>query len=475
MRVRDLREGYCSGRLRPTEVCRALFAEIARQNTLNAYLCTCEDSALAAAEELEQQYRCGKDPGCLGGIPIAIKDNLNVKGYPTTCGSKILAGYRSGYHATLVSKLLAQGAIIVGKNNLDEFAMGSSNETSAYGPVRNPFDERRVAGGSSGGSAAAVAANLCCAAIGSDTGGSIRQPAAFCGVVGVRPTYGRVSRFGLLAYASSFDQAGPIASCVEDAATILTVISGQDHLDATSAPVAVPDFTENLNRELPRLRIGLPTEYFTAGVDASIKAGIESVVDRLRSTGIEFHRLSLPHTDYALPVYHIVANAEASANLARYDGVRYGFRATTRHLAEMYKRTRTEGFGQEVKRRIMVGAFTLSSGYIDAYYTHAQKVRTLIKQDFEAAFSKVDAILTPVTPTLPFFIGEKFDDPLVMYLSDILTIPASLAGLPAMSLPIGTVGSLPIGLQIISRHFDEKLMFQLAATIERGINHASVI
>jgi len=388
----------------------------------------------------------------------------------TTAGSKVLSNFVPPYDCTAVAKLEAAGAVVLGKLNCDEFAMGSSNENSAYKPVHNPRDLSRVPGGSSGGSAAAVAAGMAVATLGSDTGGSIRQPAAFCGVVGLLPTYGRVSRYGLIAFASSLDHIGPLTKTVKDAAILLRQIAGRDPLDSTSADVPVPDYTQEIGREVKGLRIGIPKEYFGEGLDPEIQQAIENSIDRLRAAGCEIVNISLPTTDYAIPTYYIVATAEASANLARYDGVRYGYRSkNTRTLSEMYRRTRDEGFGAEVKRRIMLGTYALSAGYYDAYYLKAQRVRTLLARDFDEVFAKVDAVITPTTPTPAFKLGEKTDDPLAMYLADIYTVTADLVGIPGISVPCGNTSSgLPIGLQILGKHFDEGTVLRLAHAVEHA-------
>jgi aspartyl-tRNA(Asn)/glutamyl-tRNA(Gln) amidotransferase subunit A len=393
----------------------------------------------------------------LGGVPVAIKDVMVTKGVRTTAGSKILGNYIPPYDCTAVARLEAAGAVVLGKLNCDEFAMGSSNENSAWKPVHNPRDLTRVPGGSSGGSAAAVAADMAVATLGSDTGGSIRQPASFCGVVGLMPTYGRVSRYGLIAFASSLDHIGPLTKTVKDAAIVLRTIAGRDPMDSTSADVPVPDYVAELEKPVRGLKIGVAKEYLGEGLDKEVRSAIEAAIQKLAKLGCEIVEVSLPHTKYAIPAYYIVATAEASSNLARFDGVRYGYRAKdARTLSEMYRRSRDQGFGAEVKRRIMLGTYALSAGYYDAYYLKAQKVRTLLTRDFEEAFKKVDAIVTPVSPTAAFKLGEKVDDPLAMYLADIYTVTADLAGIPGISVPCGeTKEKLPIGLQILGRHFDE--------------------
>lgn len=409
----------------------------------------------------------------LFGIPVSIKDNICTSGWETTCASKILRGHVPFYDATVVAKLKKAGAILFAKCNMDEFAFGSSTETSCYGPTFNPWDLERVPGGSSGGSAASVAAGEALCALGSDTGGSIRQPAAFCNVVGLKPTYGRVSRYGLVAFGSSLDQIGPLTKTVEDCALLMNVIAGHDVLDSTSAEVPCPDYTQGLDGGVKGLTIGLPSEYFIAGLDQEIEAAVRKAADTLASLGAEIMEVSLPHTPHAVAVYYIVAVAEASSNLGRFDGVRYGFRFPSDELLEMYLETRDRGFGAEAKRRILLGTFVLSAGYYDAYYLQAQKVRTLIKRDFDRAFEKVDAILVPTSPTPPFKIGEKLDDPLAMYLSDIYTIPVNLAGVPAIAIPAGfskRAGArpLPIGMQLIGKPFDEPTLLRAAYAFEQA-------
>jgi aspartyl-tRNA(Asn)/glutamyl-tRNA(Gln) amidotransferase subunit A len=444
------------------------FAEAENPKT-NAYLRLSPDRALAAADAVDEKLALGEDPGPLAGVPLAIKDVIVTRGLTTTCGSRLLEEYVPPYDATAVVRLERAGGVIVGKTNCDEFAMGSSNENSAFGPVRNPLALDRVPGGSSGGSAAAVAQGTAVAALGSDTGGSIRQPASFCGVVGVTPTYGRVSRYGLTAFASSLDHIGPLARTVRDAATLLRVIAGRDLADSTSADAPVLDYVAALDGKVADLKIGLPKEYLK---DLTSETGdlIARGVDVLRKLGCQVHDISLPTTDYAIAAYYIIATAEASSNLARYDGVRYTMRSpNSATLADMYRHTRGEGFGAECKRRIMLGTYVLSAGYYDAYYLKAQKVRALIARDFNEAFQSVDAIVAPVSPFPAFRLGEKVDDPLVMYLSDIYTITGSLAGIPCMSVPCGkTAEGLPVGMQILARHFNETTMFRLADAFERA-------
>lgn len=414
-------------------------------------------------ERVEQASKSGM----LHGVPISIKDNISTRGWETTCASKILKGYVPPYDATVIEKLREGGATLFGKCNLDEFAFGSSTETSTFGPTRNPWDLERVPGGSSGGSAAAVASGEAIAALGTDTGGSIRLPAAFCGVVGLKPTYGRVSRYGLIAFGSSFDQIGPLTKTVEDAAILMNVLAGHDERDSTSANLPVPDYTLALNRGVKGLRVGLPKEYFVKGMDSEIEQAVREAAKVYQKLGATIQEVSLPHTTHSIAVYYIVAVAEASSNLGRYDGVEYGFRAKNGNLREMYFETRDQGFGEEAKRRILLGTFVLSAGYYEAYYRKGQKVRTLIRQDFEKAFKEVDLLLTPVSPTPPFKLGEKLTDPLTMYLSDIFTISVNLAGIPAMSLPCGfTRNHLPIGMQLIAPPFAEETIFQAARAYE---------
>jgi aspartyl-tRNA(Asn)/glutamyl-tRNA(Gln) amidotransferase subunit A len=435
---------------------------------IHAYLTLSEDRALKQAKDIDTLVTKGDPLPPLAGVPIGIKDVMVTKGVRTTAGSKVLGNFIPPYDCTAVARLETAGAIILGKMNCDEFAMGSSNENSAYGPVRNPRDKSRVPGGSSGGSAAAVAAGTAVATLGSDTGGSIRQPASFCGVVGLMPTYGRVSRYGLIAFASSLDHIGPLTKTVKDAAILLRVIAGRDPLDSTSAHVPVPDYEADLMQSVAGLKIGVPKEYFGEGLDPEVRAAVEAGISRLRVAGCEIIPISLPHTAYAIPTYYVIATAEASANLARFDGVRYGYRAKgARTLTEMYRKSRDEAFGTEVKRRIMLGTYALSSGYYDAYYLKAQRVRTLLTRDFEQAFQKVDAIVTPTAPTPAFKLGEKSDDPLSMYLADIYTVTADLAGIPGISVPCGnTQSGLPIGLQVLGRHFDESTVLRVASSIE---------
>lgn len=444
------------------------FAESENSKT-NAYLTFCPERALAAAKRVDDAIRKGDDPGPLAGVPVAVKDVLVTKGLRTTCGSRLLENYEPPYDATAVARLERAGGVLIGKTNCDEFAMGSSNENSAFGPVKNPIALDRVPGGSSGGSAAAVAQGTAVVALGSDTGGSVRQPASFCGVVGVTPTYGRVSRYGLVAFASSLDHVGQFGRTVRDAALLLRAVAGRDDMDSTSAFAPVPDYLAALDGSVKGLTVGLPREYFD-GLSSETGGIIANAVDTLKKVGCDVREISLPSTRYAVACYYIIATAEASSNLSRYDGVRYTTRAGAETLTGMYRRTRGEGFGAECKRRIMLGTFVLSSGYYDAYYLKAQKVRALIANDFKNAFAEVDAIVAPVAPSPAFKIGEKIDDPMEMYLSDIYTITGDLAGIPCMSVPCGkTAGGLPVGMQILTRHFDETGMLRLAHAFETAI------
>jgi len=473
--LRELNELIKKKEVKPTEILEELLNRIKEtEPKLNAYITVTEEKARKKAEIADKELEKLSEDEIpeLFGIPLSIKDNINVENVRMTCASKILENFISPYDATTIKRLRERGAIFVGKNNLDEFAMGSSTETSYFGPTRNPWDLERVPGGSSGGSAAAVSARSAIASLGSDTGGSIRQPAALCGVVGLKPTYGRVSRYGLTAFASSLDQIGPITKTVEDAAYLLNIISGQDSKDATSARIPVPNFLENLNNEIKGLKAGLPKEYFVEGIEPEVKEKVLEAVKKLESLGVEIEEISLPNTKYAVETYYIIAPAEASSNLGRFDGVRYTYRAKDyKDLIDMYCKTRAEGFGDEVKRRIMIGTYTLSAGYYDAYYLKAQKVRTLIYQGFQNAFEKVDFIVTPVSPTTAFKIGERTNDPIKMYLSDIFTIAVNLAGLPAISIPCGFDSkNLPVGLQIIGKAFDEVTILNVANVIEKELN-----
>ena len=468
--IDQVREGLRAKRFSASELAEEALRYAERENPkTNAYLLLSPERARAAARRVDEKIARGEDPGPLAGVPVAVKDVIVTKDLRTTCGSKLLANYTPPYDATAIVRLEQAGGVILGKTNCDEFAMGSSNENSAFGPVRNPAAPDRVPGGSSGGSAAAVAQGTAVAALGSDTGGSIRQPASFCGVVGVTPTYGRVSRYGLTAFASSLDHIGPLARTVKDSATLLGVIAGSDPMDSTSAEAPVPDYTERLDGNVKGLKLGLPKEYLK---DLTSESGdlIFRGIEVLKRLGCEVRDISLPATDYAIACYYIICTAEASSNLARYDGVRYTCRpGGVETLSDMYRNTRGEGFGAECKRRIMLGTYVLSAGYYDAYYLKAQKVRTLIARDFAGAFAKVDAIVAPVSPFPAFRLGEKIDDPLAMYLSDIYTITGDLAGIPCMSVPCGkTAEGLPVGMQILTRHFDETTMFRLADAFEKS-------
>jgi aspartyl-tRNA(Asn)/glutamyl-tRNA(Gln) amidotransferase subunit A len=455
------------------EAMKSCLDQIARvDGKIHAFISYDADDALAQADAADQQISSGathrQKP--LLGVPIAVKDVLAVKKQPLNCGSKILGNFISPYDATAIEKLKAAGAIVFGRLNMDEFAMGSSTENSAFGVTRNPWDTTRIPGGSSGGSAAAVAADECIASLGTDTGGSIRQPAALCGCVGLKPTYGRISRFGLVAFASSLDQIGPLTKDVRDAATLLGVMSGHDLRDSTSVPQPVPDYTAALTGDIKGLKLGLPKEYMIGGLDPEVKAAVDAAVKQLEKLGAEIVEISLPHTDYAVATYYIIATAEASANLARFDGIRYGARVDGNDPIELYSKTRGTGFGAEVKRRIILGTYVLSSGYYDAYYLRAQKVRTLIRNDFLKAFEKVDAIVTPTSPTAAFKIGEKSDDPLQMYLSDIFTISCNLAGICGVSVPCGFTQhpKLPVGLQLLGKPFGEETMLRVAHAYEQS-------
>src|ERR1700704_1991359 len=441
----------------------------ARDPELNAYLTLSKDRALAQADRVDALIAGGKPLPPLAGVPVAIKDVISTHGVRTTCGSKILENYVPPYDATAVQRLEAAGAVILGKTNCDEFAMGSSNETSAYGPVRNPEAADRVPGGSSGGSAAAVAAGLAVASLGTDTGGSIRQPGSFCGIPAMMPSYGRVSRYGLIAFASSLDRIGPFATNVKDVAAVLGVIAGRDPHDATSTTAAVPDYQKEITKPVKGLRLGVPKEYFGEGMDPAVRQKIEAGLEIYRKLGCELVDIRMPHSDYAIATYYIIATAEASSNLARYDGVRFGLRVDSDSLLAMYRKTRGAGFGDEVKRRIVLGTYVLSAGYYDAYYLKGQKVRALIAKDFRNAFTKVDAILTPTSPVPPFRLGERTDDPLQMHLADIYTVTGSLAGVPGISVPCGKIeGKLPVGLQIFGPAFGEARVLQLAHAFEQA-------
>ncbi len=462
-----MERGECSSE----EITKSVIERIKEvDDKIHAYLWWDGNYALSQAREADERRKKGEGINPLLGIPIALKDIFITKGIPTTCASKILENFIPPFDGTAVAKLKERGAVIVGKLNMDEFAMGSTTEGSAFGPTRNPWALDRIPGGSSGGSAAAVASDMCIASLGTDTGGSIRQPASCCGVVGIKPTYGRVSRFGIIAYASSLDQVGPITKTVRDSAILLEAVAGFDPKDSTSVPRDVPKYTDALTEEVKGIKIGIPKEYFVEGLDKEVEQAVKDAIALLEKLGAETVEISLPHTEYCIACYYIIAPAEASSNLARYDGVRYGLRVEEPGpILNMYKATRDQGFGAEVKRRILIGTYTLSAGYYDAYYLKAQKVRTLIRRDFESAFKKCDVIITPVMPTPPYKLGEKIDDPLAMYLSDIFTVSCNLAGLPGMSIPCGfSSDGLPIGMQILANYFEEEKIFKVAYAYEQN-------
>ncbi len=464
---RDLRDALLSKSISVESVVSAYLSRIEAKAHLNAYLAVFKESALTHAKALDEKLASGKPIGKLFGMPIAVKDNIAIKGERLTCASKILENFTSIYTATAVERLLAEDVVILGKTNLDEFAMGSSNENSAFGAVKNPINESCVPGGSSGGSAAAVGGDLALVALGSDTGGSVRQPASFCNVVGLKPTYGRISRYGLVAFGSSFDQIGVLAKTAEDAALVLEVMAGEDAMDSTSSNKPVDDYAR-ASLDPKQLRIGVPKEFFTDALDPEINAMIQTVLEKLKAQGATLVDVSLPHSEYALATYYILATAEASSNLARYDGARYGYRAKEiTDLTDMYVKSRSEGFGKEVKRRIMLGTYVLSAGYYDAYYRKAQKVRRLIRNDYLNAFEQVDVIVSPTSPVPPFKFGEKMHDPLTMYLADIYTVPMNLAGVPAVSVPIGfNSQKLPIGLQLVGNLFAESTLIGASKLVE---------
>jgi aspartyl-tRNA(Asn)/glutamyl-tRNA(Gln) amidotransferase subunit A len=468
--VAGVRAALQAKKVSARELAAEFYGRIDRRNgELNAFLTLSAERAYAQADRIDAAIARGQALPPLAGVPVAIKDVISTRGIRTTCASKILGSYVPPYDATAVERLDRAGAVFLGKTNCDEFAMGGSNENSAYGPVRNPIAPDRVPGGSSGGSAAAVAAGLAVAALGTDTGGSIRQPGGYCGVPGLMPTYGRVSRYGLVAFASSLDKIGPFAANVADAAAVMAVIAGHDANDSTSAAVPVPDYAADLDKPLDWLRIGVPEDYFGEGLDPEVKEKVQAGIALLERLGCRRIPLQMPHTDYAIAAYYIIATAEASSNLARYDGVRYGLRVPGSTLVEMYRKTRERGFGPEVKRRIMLGTYALSAGYYDAYYLRAQKVRALIARDFADAFQKVDAIVTPTSPTAAFRLGEKTSDPLQMYLADIYTVTGSLAGVPGISVPCGkTKGGLPVGMQVLAPHFSESRVLQIASAFEKA-------
>jgi aspartyl-tRNA(Asn)/glutamyl-tRNA(Gln) amidotransferase subunit A len=465
------RSAVQGGEITATALAESFYAKIETDDPqIGSYLALSKERGFAKAAAIDGLAKSGAPLPPLAGVPVGIKDVMVTRGVRTTAGSKILGNYIPPYDCTAVARLESAGAVILGKMNCDEFAMGSSNENSAWKPVHNPRDLSRVPGGSSGGSAAAVAADLAVATLGSDTGGSIRQPASFCGVVGLKPTYGRVSRYGLIAFASSLDHIGPLTKTVRDAAIVLRTIAGRDPMDSTSAEVPVPDYVAELEKPIRGMKVGVAREYMGEGLDPEVRSAVEDAVQSLAELGCEIVEVSLPHTEYAIPAYYIVATAEASSNLARFDGVRYGYRAEKVHtLSEMYRRTRDLGFGTEVKRRIMLGTYALSAGYYDAYYLKAQKVRTLLTRDFDDAFKQVDAIVAPTSPTAAFKLGDKTDDPLAMYLADIYTVTANLAGIPGISIPCGqTKEKLPIGMQIFGKHFDEATILRLAHAYEQA-------
>jgi aspartyl-tRNA(Asn)/glutamyl-tRNA(Gln) amidotransferase subunit A len=468
----EIRDAVAAGRVSAVDVCRLALERSSAARPLNAFNLLMEERALARAATIDTARAAGQPLGALAGVPIAIKDNICVRGVRTTASSKILDQFHPPYDATVVQRLESAGAIVVGKTNCDEFAMGSSNENSAYGPVRNPWSQDRTPGGSSGGSAAAVAARCVPLALGSDTGGSIRQPASFCGIVGLKPTYGRVSRYGLLAFASSLDQIGPFGRTVADTALALSAIAGADGADATSVHVDVPDYRAALTGEVKGVRIGVPRAFVADGVDPQVRRAFEAALDVLRSAGASLVDIDLPHARYAIPVYYLVCTAEASSNLARYDGVKYGFRAAAETLQEMYSRSREQGFGPEVKRRIVLGTYVLSAGYYDAFYLKAQQVRTLLRRDYEQAFERVDVVAMPTSPVPPYRLGEKTEDPLQMYLGDVFTVSANLVGLPGISIPCGFAeqdgARLPIGLQLMGRAFEESVLLRAADAFERA-------
>src|SRR5580692_3106433 len=468
--IDSVRAALAAKKISARELARDFYKRIeARNSELNAYLTLSEERAYAQADRVDALIAAGKALPSMAGVPIGIKDVISTRGVRTTCGSKILENYVPPYDATAVERLEAAGAVILGKTNCDEFAMGSSNENSAYGAVRNPEATDRVPGGSSGGSAAAVAAGLAVASLGTDTGGSIRQPGSFCGIPAMMGSYGRVSRYGLIAFASSLDRIGPFATNTRDVAAVLEVIAGRDGNDSTSTTAPVPDYRALMEKPVKGLRIGIPKEYFAEGMDAGVRTKIEAGIELLKNRGCELREIHMAHTDYAIATYYIIATAEASSNLARYDGVRYGLRVDDDSLLAMYRKTRGAGFGAEVKRRIVLGTYVLSAGYYDAYYLKGQKVRALIAQDFRDAFTKVDAIVTPTSPVPPFLLGERTSDPLQMYLADIYTVTGSLAGVPGISVPCGKIcGKLPVGMQIFGPTFGEARVLQLAHAFERA-------
>lgn len=471
--VSEARELLAKGEVSSVDLAKAMLDRISQvDDKVKAFVTVCADKALAQAQEVDDRLAKGEGLGPLAGIPMVLKDNMCTEGVLTSCSSKILKGFVPPYNATVVEKLQEAGAVILGKANMDEFAMGSSTENSGLHKTANPWDLSRVPGGSSGGSAAVVSAGEGLFSLGSDTGGSIRQPASFCGVVGMKPTYGRVSRYGLIAFASSLDQIGPFTKDVTDCANVMNVISGYDPKDSTSANVDLPDFTSYLTGDIKGMRIGIPKEYFVEGMQPEVEQAIKAAIAKFEELGAICEPCSLPHTEYALPTYYLIAPAEASSNLARYDGVRYGYRAEgAEDLISMFKKTRSEGFGAEVKRRIMLGTYALSSGYYDAYYLKAQKVRTLIKQDFDQVYEKFDVLLSPTAPSTAFKFGEKANDPISMYLSDIFTMSVNLAGIPALSMPCGFANGMPIGLQLMGKAFDEGTILKAAYAFEQATDY----
>ncbi|GGO07620.1 Asp-tRNA(Asn)/Glu-tRNA(Gln) amidotransferase subunit GatA [Saccharibacillus kuerlensis] len=471
--LREIHNRLHAGELSVTDLVKDSLQKVGeREEKVKAFLTVDEEGALASAAKLDQKLAAGEERGLLFGLPAGIKDNIVTEGLRTTCASQFLRGFDPVYDATVVKKLREADSVTIGKLNMDEFAMGGSNENSSFYPVRNPWNLDRVPGGSSGGSAAAVAAGEVYFTLGSDTGGSIRQPASYCGVVGLKPTYGLVSRFGLVAFASSLDQIGPVTRTVEDSAYVLQAIAGHDDRDSTSANVEIPDYVSALTGDIKGLRIAVPKEYMGEGVDPKVKESVMTAIRQLEALGATWEEVSLPHTEYALAAYYLLSSSEASSNLARFDGVRYGARADNPdNLLDLYLKSRSEGFGDEVKRRIMLGTYALSSGYYDAYYLKAQKVRTLIKRDFDNVFEKFDVIVGPTAPTTAFAIGSQTDDPLTMYLNDILTIPVSLAGVPAISIPCGFEDGMPVGLQIIGKPFDEQTVLRVSHAFEQHTDH----
>ncbi len=470
MTAHEIRDAYDKKELTVTEVTKAFLDNIKeKDNDIKAFITVCEDEAMKKAEEVQKMFDDGKDLGPLAGIPIAIKDNICTKGIKTTCASKMLENFIPPYDASVMNMINDSNAIVIGKTNMDEFAMGGSTENSAFFKTKNPVNLNKVPGGSSGGSAAAVAASLSPIALGSDTGGSIREPASFCGVVGMKPTYGLVSRYGLVAFASSLDQIGPFSKDVKDNAMLLSLVAGNDNMDSTSANVDKKDYTKSLTNDVKGLKIGIPKEYYGEGINNEVKSSVETAIQKFKDMGAIVEECSLPITEYALPTYYIIACAEASSNLGRYDGIRYGYRTKKfDSLKDIYRNSRTEGFGEEVKRRIILGTYVLSSGYYDAYYKKAQKVRTLVKQGFEEAFKKYDVLITPTVPTVAFDIGSKTENPLEMYMTDILTVSINIAGVPAISIPCGKdKEGMPIGMQIIGKHFDEETLYRVAYSYEQ--------